>query len=151
MIDPGWCETAAIADFNKDGRPDIASCESWYEAPNWMRHPLREINYTNGYIDNFSDLAVDVDGDGYTDLIQIEYFNRRLLWLKNPGKAGSAWVENEIDRAGPHPIRERRRAAGARAGHERQRVPVHGPLGGHLEASIAERDDGSAIAPRSAA
>src|SRR5215813_8235188 len=88
MIDPGWCETAAIADLNNDGKPDIASCESWYEAPHWTRHPLREINYTNGYIDNFSDLAVDVDGDGYTDVIQIEYFNRRLLWLKNPGKAG---------------------------------------------------------------
>ncbi len=101
MIDPGWCETAAIADFNNDGRPDIAACESWYEAPNWTRHPLREINYTSGYIDNFSDLPVDVDGDGNIDLIQIEYFNRRLLWLKNPGKRGGAWIDNEIDRIGP--------------------------------------------------
>jgi hypothetical protein len=100
-INPGWCETVAIGDFNRDGRPDLASCESWYAAPNWTRHSLREINYTNGYIDNFSDLPVDVDGDGYTDLIQVEYFNRRLLWLKNPGKAGGVWVDNEIDRIGP--------------------------------------------------
>jgi len=101
MIDPGWCETAAVADFNNDTRPDIVACESWYEAPSWTRHPLREIDFTSGYVDNFSDLPVDVDGDGLTDIIQVEYFNRRLLWLKNPGASGDPWVENEIEKIGP--------------------------------------------------
>ena len=33
MIDPGANETTAIVDINKDGRPDIVSGDSWYEAP----------------------------------------------------------------------------------------------------------------------
>jgi hypothetical protein len=83
MIDPGYSETAAVADINQDGRLDIVSGEYWYEAPSWRRHPIREINYTNGYIDNFSDLVVmDVDGDGYPDIIQFGYFSQNIVCLK---------------------------------------------------------------------
>jgi hypothetical protein len=101
MIDPGESETAAVADLNNDHRLDIISAESWYEAPNWTKHPLRVINRTSGYVDDFSDLPVDVDGDGYIDLVQIAYFGRRLEWLKNPGQSGGAWSVNEIDSVGP--------------------------------------------------
>ena len=66
MIDPGFSESVAVADFNKDGRLDILSAESWYEAPQWTRHAVRDIPFNGSYIDNFSDLPVDVDGDGYT-------------------------------------------------------------------------------------
>src|SRR5580700_5017849 len=56
MIDPGYNETAALADLNHDGKLDIISGDSWYEAPTWTKHHLRDIDYANGYIDNFSDL-----------------------------------------------------------------------------------------------
>jgi len=52
------CTTAAVADINRDGHLDIVSGESWYEAPTWKKHALREINFTSGYIDNFSDLPL---------------------------------------------------------------------------------------------
>ncbi len=101
MIDPGYGETVAVADVNRDGRPDIIAGESWYEAPQWVKHPLRQIDYSNGYIDNFSDLAVDVDGDGWVDVIQCSYFTHNIVWLKNPGSNGGAWKVTEIDNSGP--------------------------------------------------
>ena len=74
---------------------------TWYEAPNWTKHKIRDIPFNGSYIDNFSDLPLDVDGDGYTDVVQIAYFARRIVWLKNPGKGSGPWVETEIDAIGP--------------------------------------------------
>lgn len=106
MIDPGATETTAIVDINKDGRPDIISGDSWYEAPLWKKHLIRQINFTQNYVDNFSDLAVDVDGDGYPDIVQFGYFSGNIVWLKNPGKGVGTgpekeWVKTGIDASGP--------------------------------------------------
>jgi len=101
QIDDGMSETAALADLNSDGALDIVSAESWYEAPSWTKHAIRTIPFTNNYVDNFSDLPVDVNEDGHVDLVQVEYFNRRLLWVENPGASGGAWREHEIEAIGP--------------------------------------------------
>jgi hypothetical protein len=101
MIDPGYGETCTVADVNRDGKPDIVAGESWYEAPTWTRHALHPIDYSNGYIDNFSDLPIDVDGDGWTDIVQFSYFAHNIVWLRNPGRAGGPWRQVEIDSSGP--------------------------------------------------
>ena len=77
------------------------SAESWYEAPRWTKRPIRTIPVSSGYVDSFSDLPLDVDGDGFIDVIQIGYFARRIVWMKNPGPAAAPWTENLIDAIGP--------------------------------------------------
>ena len=96
MVDPGASETAAFADLNNDHRLDIVSSDSWYEAPAWTKHKIRDIAWNGQYVDNFSDLPIDVDGDGHVDVVQFGYFSNNVVWVKNPGRAGGAWKVTEI-------------------------------------------------------
>jgi hypothetical protein len=100
-IDLGASETCAFADVNRDGRLDIVSGEFWYEAPEWTPHRFRQLGYTNNYVDNFSDLALDVNGDGAADIISCSWFSRRLAWFENPGRGQGLWKEHRIDGGSP--------------------------------------------------
>jgi hypothetical protein len=100
-IDLGASETSAVADINGDGQLDIVSGEFWYAAPGWTPHRFRELNFVNpnvdNYIDNFSDLALDVDSDSHTDIVSSSWFARKLIWLRNPGKGRGTWTERPIE------------------------------------------------------
>ena len=96
MVDPGASGTTAFADLNSDHRLDIVSSDSWYEAPAWTKHKIRDIAWNGRYVDNFSDLPIDVDGDGHVDVVQFGYFSNNIVWVKNPGRAGGAWKVTEI-------------------------------------------------------
>jgi hypothetical protein len=112
MLDPGASESVAVADINKDGRLDLVSGDSWYQAPapaaarkdhtagtgsGWTKHVFRELGFSNNYIDAFSDLAVDVDEDGYPDIATVTWFGKKISWYRNPGKAGGRWAETVIN------------------------------------------------------
>lgn len=100
-LDLGANETCAFADVNGDGRLDIIAGENWFEAPRWTRHRFRELNFTNNYIDAFSDLPLDVDGDGHVDVITATWFSRKLSWWRNPGQGRGQWRERDIDSGFP--------------------------------------------------
>ncbi|MDQ2901230.1 MAG: VCBS repeat-containing protein, partial [Acidobacteriota bacterium] len=97
-IDLGSSEPCAVTDVNRDGKLDIVSGEFWYEAPKWIKHRFRTLNYTQNYIESFSDLPLDVNGDGYPDIVSATWYLKKLWWNENPGKGGKGeWKEHPID------------------------------------------------------
>ena len=96
-LDLGSNETCTVADINRDGKLDIVSGENWYEAPRWTKHHFRDISYSDNYIDNFSDLAIDVTGDGAPDIVSCSYFTKELYWMENPGRGAGAWNKHAIE------------------------------------------------------
>lgn len=101
MLDGGSNETCAIADVNGDKRPDIISGENWFEAPSWKKHHFRDLPFSNNYIDTFSDLPLDINGDGRADLISVSWFSKKIAWFENPGKEGAPWKEHSVETGSP--------------------------------------------------
>jgi len=109
-LDLGFSETAAVADVNRDGRLDIISGENWFEQapplkqggkPRWIKHKFRELGYTGFYQENLSDLPIDVNGDGYPDIVSCSYWSKPLTWWENPGTSKKPWREHIIETGSP--------------------------------------------------
>ncbi len=87
MISPN--EGCAIADVNRDGKPDIIAGTCWFAGPEFIPRPLRDIPEVHDvYFRSNGDHVLDVDGDGWVDVISIGWMTPELCWYKNPGKIG---------------------------------------------------------------
>jgi hypothetical protein len=96
-LDLGTSETCTIADFNKDGRPDIFSGNSWYQNPGWTKHTVRDLAEYGTYLASLTDTAMDVDGDGDIDVVSSGWHPKRIWWSRNPGRTGVPWQDTTID------------------------------------------------------
>lgn len=91
----------AVFDVNRDGKLDVFSGGWWYEAPNWERHFVREVQQIGGRFDDYSNLPLDVNVDGWTDVVSVNYRSKSLYWVENPGQeASQVWKQHEIDNPG---------------------------------------------------
>jgi hypothetical protein len=92
-------EGAAVGDFNKDGKPDIAAGSVWYAAPDWKMQltgdKAPEVD-PHAYSRSFQTFADDLSGDGWADIIVVEFPGDVTTWLENPQKAGAPWTKHVL-------------------------------------------------------
>ena len=98
-------EGVAAGDFNHDGKLDIAAGFVWYAAPDWKMHVIASKppgdpgallgsppyfepkNYSN----SFANFAEDLNGDGWTDLIVVDFPGKQTWWFENPKVSDKEW------------------------------------------------------------
>ena len=93
-------EAASAFDVNNDGKIDVVAGDTWYEAPEWTPHHVRDVVKQGSYYNDFATLPVDVNKDGKLDFVTCSYFGRDVGWVENPGAADKAWTYHEIDKPG---------------------------------------------------
>jgi FG-GAP-like repeat len=102
-------EGVAVGDFNKDGKMDIAAGFVWYEAPDWKLHTIvKEVPSVNrspalgtplhfapkNYSNSFCNFAEDLNGDGWTDLIVVDFPGTPTWWFENPKGKDGDWKKH---------------------------------------------------------
>ena len=91
-------EGATVGDFSGNGKLDIAAGSVYYAAPNWNMVPVLEEPKefpVVGYSDAFLCFAADVNRNGQTDLLVVDFPGKQTWWFANPGAAGGPWARNE--------------------------------------------------------
>ncbi|HEY2880821.1 MAG TPA: VCBS repeat-containing protein [Pirellulales bacterium] len=94
---------ACVFDVNHDGKLDIVCGSNWYEAPTWKKHFVRDVEALGNppRYDGYAHLPMDVNGDGWTDVITVNYRSKSLKWLEHPGSGFGPWKAHTIDEPGP--------------------------------------------------
>ena len=78
-------ENAAVADFNRDGQPDIVSGAYIFEGPRFAARAYRPNHAAADYMHENSVHPYDVDRDGWVDIIAGGWREDGIYWYRNPG------------------------------------------------------------------
>ena len=92
-------EGVAVADINKDGKFDIIAGAFWFEAPNWIRHEIAEPQHfspSTGFSNSFLNFSMDVNQDGWMDVIRISLPGEEAVWYENPKNNSDHWKMHYI-------------------------------------------------------
>jgi len=92
-------EGVAVADLNKDGKMDVIAGYHWFEAPSWKQRtiaPSRIFDPRKEYSNSFLNMALDVNLDGWIDVVIIDYPGTPGYWFENPGNGAGPWKKHII-------------------------------------------------------
>jgi len=120
LTDQFWDEGANFGDFNHDGKMDIVSGPFWYEGPDFKkRHEYRPakasfkhqkadggtenipgfegaLGTNNAYSDDFLTFVYDFNGDGWPDILVIDFPGKAAHWYENPKGASGHWTSHLV-------------------------------------------------------
>ena len=95
----GPYESASVGDLDRDGRPDIVYGPYWFAAPDFVPRAYRPNHTAKEYHHTNSEHLLDVDRDGWLDVIGGGWNEDGIWWYRNPGRraaeAGTPWRMHE--------------------------------------------------------
>jgi hypothetical protein len=91
-------EGTSVGDFNGDGKLDISAGSVYYAAPDWKMVSVLDKpaefdphNYSN----SFCNFASDINGDGRTDLLVVDFPGQQTWWYEQPSTSEGTWKRHE--------------------------------------------------------
>lgn len=100
-------ESVGIGDMNNDKQLDIIAGNKVFLGPHWQASNFRKLKghvdtQGKGYLWNFMDACIDVDGDGHLDVVTNSWHGKRMEWYKNPGNFNQLWKMTILDDQNGH-------------------------------------------------
>lgn len=92
-------EGVATGDVNRDGKMDVMAGSFWFEAPNWQRHEIAKgliFNPDTTFSNSFLNFSMDVNQDGWIDLIRVGFPGKEVVWYENPRNKPGLWTMHTI-------------------------------------------------------
>lgn len=92
-------EGVAVGDVNHDSKTDIMAGAFWFEAPRWTRHEIdaaKTFNPDTAFSNSFLNFSMDVDQDGWIDLVRVGFPGKETVWYKNPANKPGHWKMSMI-------------------------------------------------------
>lgn len=92
------CEACSAADFNNDGKLEIICGEYMYSGKDFgTKTKICDITSSGGYMHDFSDYPLDVNGDGFIDTVTGAWGSKGIFWKENPGNSGETeWKNHKV-------------------------------------------------------